>query len=114
MGWVRVGCTQEKRLDISEQRSVQEKTKEGGGGVRKIQGFITAKWNCIFNFIVKSSISVTLTLAIEIRTCPSPYQCLRRRSLGVRACAPPTQNGILDCASSSLEESHRPACAVTR
>lgn len=58
--------------------------------------------------------STGLTPAAVIQTFPSPCPVLWHRPFGARPRVAPTQNGTLDCASASREESHRPAGAATR
>lgn len=57
---------------------------------------------------------VILTLAAVIRTSPSPCPFLWCHPFGGHAHSAPILSGILDCASASREESHRPACAAIR
>lgn len=83
--------------------------------MQEVDQFLILQTKCLFSFKARTThVCDTLTLATVIQSAPSPSPDLWRHPFGIHAHTAPTQSGILGCASANLEESHRPACAVTR
>lgn len=110
LGGVRISGLEEQILDISKQRSGEEKQKENRG--RKKQKEVSLKkW---LDAGSVANVSTGLTLAAVTQAFPSRCPFLWHRPFGARARVAPTQNGTSDCASASREESRTPACAAIR